>query len=358
MKKVKKVLAIDLLSYNNSHLTVNSFWVSLLLNEKFDAEFVFESNHANALSKIIRKHFPLIEIKRGIGWYLKRELIFFWYCCTFFIRYDSFIILGSTGLQVLTLSVLSFIDPFQISKRITLIHHSELEGVSKLALGTMKRLTGLAYRFFSPYKKVNIIVLGDYIKDNLERIGHISYKIRSVPHPLPYTLGLQHKNCDLKGKINIALIGSINGHQKNLRIAKLFANAPDFHLWLIGRIGFDFEELGNVTKINAGVTYTNEWMQEKLNNVDFLLIALPDNAYNFTASGVVTDSYLYSKPCIWLKHESLKGYENSPLSICSSTIDGLIRKIRSHKHIDTDRINKYVSTYNSLVASRFFDSLS
>jgi hypothetical protein len=340
MSKKIKIKVVDLLSHSSSHLAVNCFWMETIL-ERYAAELYAESEHYKSLESMLEKSILGRKFCRGRLWKLKREMIFF----QLVLRSGDapLMVMGATGMQLLTLSILEKFFPSR-AQRWLVVLHSEVEGVEK-PIGVMKYLASLAIKHFGFATNCKAVVLGSHIYNNLKELGLVSNRNYSfIEHPLPNRTIDEFKNIVQPAKL--AIIGLLRADTKNLSMSESIASDERVKVYMIGRRGPGYFCPKGVEEYVVENHYTNSWMKQKLEEMDCLLLCpLPSN-YRFTALGTVTDALTYSKPMAWVKHDALAVYESSPLSISADNIDDLIEKMLEWSPPDLASIDEWRKQWN------------
>ncbi|MCJ8286907.1 hypothetical protein [Halomonas sp.] len=339
---------VDLLSFSKSHLSINCFWLESI-SKKFNVELVCESEHFRALEEMLGRKFYGKSLKRRRGWRLARELHFF--LTMLENRGNVCFVMGATGAQLFTASILEKIFPTSAKKWIFVLH-SEVEGVDT-PQGIIKRIAGWAIKYTSFARNFKFIVLGEHILKNLVSVGIIRRNAVFIEHPAPNVFNKEMVSFG-KPPYQVAVIGLLRNDTKDLCIAAEAAKNKELRMSFIGRKGRGFESQAGVAECTVNDHYSNQWMAEKLSDVDALFLCPRREMYKFTALGTVVDSLAYGKPVIWIKHDALKAYEDAPFSIYGESVDDLVIKMKSWEPPTKEGIEAWLKAWNDTATTKLY----
>lgn len=127
-KPSKSVVIVDFLSYGNSHLNINLFWLAALESYFEDVTCVVETGYAETLGCENSRIKYLKIFRKGFGWRVVREFLFIFIIIKY--RKYNIFIMGMTGVMLFCLSILERIFRSNSDKWVSILH-SEVEGIRK-----------------------------------------------------------------------------------------------------------------------------------------------------------------------------------------------------------------------------------
>jgi hypothetical protein len=254
------------------------------------------------------------------------------------------VVLGATGLQVFILSILEFFFRRKANNWLIVLH-SEVEGVDGQP-GVMKKIAKLALRQLGFPRYSKAVVLGSHILEGLKTKGIKNSNIIAVEHPIPERKYPDITYTPKENKVRVAVVGLLRGDTKDLKIAAELAKQHDIDISFIGRKGPGYRSEKGVKEVVTESHYSNEWIEDKLLDVDLLLLCPAQSKYKFTALGSVTDALVYGKPACWIRHSALIKYEDAPFVLCAKNITDLIDKIKTLEVGKQEEIIHWVRNWN------------
>lgn len=203
-----------------------------------------------------------------------------------------------------------------LNRKVVVVMHGELEYIlqdyqnksfiNRLFIFLTKNYISATSKFY-----VKHIVLGDCIKNNLEKLNvsqTFINSIFSIDHPCLNTNRNWIDKDNNKNKINLGTIGSLNrykGLERYLQLVSRCTN-PKITFSVVGRIFGDlkrFKELRITTPINSNKSLSKDEFSLKVKELDYLLFFYNSNSYKLTASGALIDSIKYQIPFISLSND-------------------------------------------------------
>lgn len=345
------VTLMDLLSYDESHLNINRFWLEAL-SKIYCVELVCEENHGRELISECEDHVnKCLFLKKNRGWKFVREIQFL--ALYFRRRNNRVFIMGATGFQIFLLSLIDCIFRNSGKKRVH-VFHSELEGLNG-SKGVQKKICRFAFSYLGFPRVGAGIVLGEHIRRNLDSNGFQYENIYSIEHPLPAYIELAEGIVSKPWKL--AFIGLIRGDTKDLQFISKVSTTSTSKIHVIGRKGPMYSETKGPCFNVVNHHYTESWMKSNLIGVKALLLAPKQTAYKFTASGSITDAIFYSKPVIWKRHDSLQAFESSPFSIVFDSIQELDNLLDCYVYPSKSKVNEWIDTFNTNQVSKIISIL-
>ena len=198
-------------------------------------------------------------------------------------------------------------ERFLKNKKVFYIQHGQIETITR-----KQHIYNINY--YLPMALNNlpanhyIIVLGDFIKKNLESaIPKLIGKIIAIDHPFIKTNIVINKTGFNKIKIGTIGVGTKDKGIEQLNEISLFIkkNNLDIQVNHIGRI---FDDVILDKKMICCPFSSNKLIPRndfinKIAELDYILFLYPQNSYKFTASGAIFDAFLLGKPIIALQND-------------------------------------------------------
>jgi glycosyltransferase involved in cell wall biosynthesis len=250
-------------------------------------------------------------------------------------------------------------DFYPLSFRRALKHLSPLHRISSMK--TTLKLIG--------YRRIQQVVLEEAVRDSVIReIPSLKNYVSVLDHPIPVDEHLREDNW-LRVPIHFGFLGHVTerkGFSQYLNVAadisKQFQGEVKFHV--IGRIPerykhLDPSELSFLGDLPDTKRLNRSEYIHKINKLHFVCMFF-DEAYEYTASGVLLDSIAFGKPLIATRLTTLKSLENrygdigylcEPHEIVE-TISSIV------KQKDSDRYKRQVSNMLRIKESRSPATLS
>ena len=342
----RELLVVDLLSYSESHLAINGFWIKHLC-ERGSFRIVGEAEHLTALALEANACIATHPLSRGKGWKLWREFRFIWaiagHSC------GPIFVMGATGLQVLWLALMERWFPSR-ARQWLLVLHSELEGVERSA-GLMKAAAGFAIRRLGFPRHMNAVVLGQHIKRNLSVHDLDSERIHVIEHPVPTGKFRVMRRID-RHRPTIAVVGLLRADTKDLSVAAAVAQEPGVMVSMIGRAGPGYAPPPGVRQEVIASHFSTGWLLDRLCDIDVLLLCPATGMYRYTALGSVGDAITYGRCAAWLRHEALAAYEHAPFAICADSVEELVSRIGGFEAPTQEAVEQWVVAWNQAGALR------
>lgn len=323
-----KVKYIDSICTNTKHLGFN---VSLLAmfsrlcssityygQEKNLKDIITLTNENNIhINNLNKKKLYLPDEKSGIT----AALVFF---ISFF--YNIFLVIFSKKGEVLifnynnllSIRIINFLNKF-LNRNILIFCHGEMEFLTcdMNKHGPLSRLLAFFCKNFFLNKNIKVsdkiffFVIGESILNNIKNVvsQNISKNFLSLDHSYLFkkntTITIREKN----SKLNLGTVGifsKIKGADDFCKLCNLL-NKDKFNLSISGKIFYDINVLSsmgvNLPKNNGKYTLMREELEERVENLDFIIYLYPNDSYKLMASGAILDSINMKKPIISLKND-------------------------------------------------------
>lgn len=317
-------------------------------------EDIFENIDISVTSKIELKKILTFEKNTKKGALFRHILGFFICIYEYLINNKELLIYNYTN--YFSLPIILMINRF-FRKKVIFTMHGELRLIEEnpkwyKTSRLFKYIINLSLRRLFHKSNSYILILGDSIRDNLEKVyPGIANNIISICHPR-----LDKNSCSLQKpkksyprskKLIIGTVGVMNKYKGIDNLIYLADNLKDE----IRQDGVEIRSIGKVSGINpidyplitwigASNGLSRQEFVDNINELDFILY-LYSNNYKYFASGAILDSLECEKPIISLCNDYfnyiLKGINIGYVMPDMASIIELIRKIISSQ----DKINHH-----------------
>lgn len=355
MKKIKNVVFLDFFSVGNFHEIISSCMAEIFLRGFNSVTIKGSYSFCETLSSNVqyctdnpknRFNYHTLRVFEGqtpLGALIRM------FCGLFIVLYEYFKTPKDSLLYLnynnfFAFPVLLCFNRF-LRKKIVIIQHGELEyPFKKIAFykpyWLYGRLNSFSFRYLLNKSNVNLLLLGDSIRENFIRAYPMvdESSLIVINHPYKFT-NISYGSIMQKSnsKIIVGTIGYLNsgkGLYTYCDLVDYFASdilADKIEFRHIGRVepGFKTE---NHTNIMWSSSYLpRDIFNSKISELDYILFLYPKYSYQFTASGALLDAISFEKPILALANSYFQYVLSTELlaSGLVSSIDDLVLCLKS-----------------------------
>lgn len=274
--------------------------------------------------------------------------------------------------NVFSLHIINLLNHL-LSKKIVILCHDEMELLITCKGGLFAKIKRkLVRNFFLDRridKNIEFIVLGSSILNNLQNyLPKQSFlHFHSIEHPyyfheikpaekytIPKTIGLVGVISESKGLNEfITFVDSVSSLNYNVKIK------------VIGRIStHQYDSFFKEKKVDINWDYLpREEMEEKIEELDYILYFYPTNSYKLIASGAVFDAICMNKPILAIKNDFFEHVLSSigyPALLVNG-VDELVNFIKEQKPLfyntqEYKGLSMFTPQYNSIILKEILDN--
>ncbi len=367
-----KIRMVDSVCYDNWHLNFNSQLIEILTNVASSVEY--RGAQKIGLNKLNVRSKNLYVIKGTGPWNIILRFIFtiFNDIWQLFISPHDQIIVYSFDATV-SVRLINFINKI-LKKRIIMFRHGSMEMLQTSPTGK-----GIFYSFennltrqFFLNKHIKIssnlhfFVLGDIILKNLySRLPeNIMSNFYSIDHPYDFNRNTYVKKNKETKELNIGTVGVFNeykGGKDFLQLAKLLKHkkAVNVNLFISGRINFNISLLKkagiNLPSNEGRSMISAEELNNRIDQLDFVLYFYPSDTYRLTASGAIFDAINRKRPIIAIRNDYFEyiftkfgsiGYLVDSVSEMADIIFLISKKSEKNIDFDFEKVQNLLSVQN------------
>lgn len=343
---MKKAVIYEPWAHGEAHAEFNKAFLQTLSFLYDELYFFGEAEHCTFLkqhdyNRSIQFHSIKItdyESLKGKCFSLFREFKNIKYIKKIAVGADIFFSYGATHSMLIAETLLR-------DKPVFYVQHGQIELLTK-------RLSCLNLNHYLPLalkklpEKHRIIVLGDFIKSNLEKIvPELAGKVLSIDHPFIKTvasISLSEKRKGSVIRVGTIGVGTKDKGIEQLNDIALYARRHDENIqfYHIGRIYDDVsinESLVNLP-IKSNGLIPRELFLQNISELDYVLFLYPKNSYKLTASGAIFDALLLGKPIVAIKNDYFEYLfsKNPNIGILCEDIEILKQKVCSLPPVDSE----------------------
>lgn len=244
-----------------------------------------------------------------------------------------------------TLNFLSLL----LDRNLWIVCHGEMELFSDTAVvtGIWAKLNKLLlWDFFFKRRissKLNFIVLGDSIYDNLRKVmsNDVMSHFISIDHPYYLDSSFTHVEKDDNSPLHIGLVGVLSPSKGLFDFMKFVENVEskglNCKISIIGRIStHKYDEFMEKHHIEVAWKFIErEELDKMINELDWVIYFYPSDSYKFIASGAVFDAIKIGIPILSYKNAYFEYVINKIKypAVLVDNIDEMIDAIIKNKNI-------------------------
>lgn len=250
--------------------------------------------------------------------------------------------------NLFALHVLNFLSSL-LDRKLWIVCHGEMELFSDTAVvtGIWAKLNKLLlWDFFLKRRissKLNFIVLGDSIYDNLRKVmpNDVMSHFISIDHPYYLDSSFTHVTKDDNSPLHLGLVGVLSPNKGLFDFMKFVENVEskglNCKISIIGRIStHKYDEFMENHHIEVAWKFIErEELDKMINELDWVIYFYPSDSYKFIASGAVFDAIKIGIPILSYKNAYFEYVINKIKypAVLVNSVDEMIDAIINNKNI-------------------------